>query len=225
MTPHDSTRCAAVQFCECPPHLASKCHFRVSDECIAAHGPIASSEPVGAVDADTAETIAVMNEARDTIRSLREQVATLTVDNNAMKASLKDFERVFLANQRKMVDLEAALARATPGEGSVVEYEQAVTTLGAFLVGKLTGEQWGEIAPLVENVAKAADSLVRRTTPPRSPVTVTEEVATDLSECERLASEIRHWVDDTVPQPALALMLSAMHNLEQAAAALGGRDA
>jgi hypothetical protein len=51
------------------------------------------------------------------------------------------------------------------------------------------------------------------------------ETATDLSECERWADEIRHWVDETVPEPALALMLSALRNLEAAAGARAGADA
>lgn len=57
--------------------------------------------------------------------------------------------------------LLAAVSRPAEARG----YEEAITRLGAFLVGKLTQEQWGEIAPLVEDVARAADSLVRRAHP------------------------------------------------------------
>jgi hypothetical protein len=51
------------------------------------------------------------------------------------------------------------------------------------------------------------------------------ETATDLSECERWADEIRHWVVETVPEPALAAMLSALRNLEAASGCRVGADA
>lgn len=41
-------------------------------------------------------------------------------------------------------------------------------------------------------------------------------VPTDLIICEQWIEEIQHWVDETVPQPALALMLAALRNLEAA---------
>lgn len=47
-----------------------------------------------------------------------------------------------------------------------------------------------------------------------------EPVPTDLEICRRWISEIEHWVDESVPQPALALMLGARRDLMAAAEAL-----